>query len=57
MPEKSPSPRFERRPLKGMPGRVASYCKACQDFIAASDKPKALKIAEKAHQCPQQKLR
>jgi len=56
MSEKSPIKRFEHRPLKGMPGRVASYCKACQDFIAASDKPKALKIAEKAHLCPKQKL-
>jgi hypothetical protein len=46
-------PRFERRPVRGMPSRKESYCLLCLEFVAASDKPKVLKIAEKAHICPQ----
>jgi hypothetical protein len=55
MPLKSPKPRFERRPVHGRAPRMLSYCRACGEFIAASDKPKNLRIAEKAHICPQQK--
>jgi hypothetical protein len=55
MPLKSPKPRFERRPVHGIAPRMLSYCTACGEFIAASDKPKNLRIAEKAHICPQPK--
>jgi hypothetical protein len=52
---KSHKPRFERRPVHGIAPRMLSYCTACGEFIAASDKPKNLRIAEKAHICPQPK--
>jgi hypothetical protein len=52
MPAKSPKPRFERQPVKDNAGRVESYCSACGKFVAASDKPAVLRIAEKAHICP-----
>jgi hypothetical protein len=55
MPLKTPKPRFERRPVGGMHLRMQSYCMACREFIAASDKLKNLRIAEKAHICPQRK--
>jgi hypothetical protein len=55
MPLKTPKPRFERHPVGGMRLRMQSYCTACREFIAASDKPKNLRIAEKAHLCPQRK--
>jgi hypothetical protein len=55
MSPQSPKPRFERRPVRGMPPRVASYCLLCGEFVAASDKRKMLKIAEKAHVCPNAK--
>lgn len=52
MPAKSPKPRFEHRPVKGMPQRIESYCVHCQQFVAASGSLKILRIAEKAHVCP-----
>jgi hypothetical protein len=55
MPLKLPKPRFERRPFRGMSTRMQSHCMACREFIAASNKPKNLRIAEKAHICPQRK--
>jgi hypothetical protein len=55
MPLQSPNPRFERRNVHGMPARMQSYCAACREFIAASDKLKNLRIAEKAHICPRRK--
>ena len=51
MPKTSPKLRFEHRPVPGMTPRVASYCLQCNKFVAASDNPKLLKIAEKAHVC------
>jgi hypothetical protein len=57
VPVKSPKPRFEHRPALGMPERLASYCIACRDFIAASNRPEYLRIAEKAHVCPQKRRR
>jgi hypothetical protein len=52
MPAKSPKPRFEHIPVRGMPPRMSSYCLLCREFVAGSDKLKVLKIAEKAHICP-----
>lgn len=51
MRRKSPKPRFEHIPVKKTPGMVTSSCVVCKEFIAASDRPKALRIAEKAHKC------
>ena len=51
MSAKSPKPRFEHRPMRGMPSRIESYCLRCLEFVAASDKPKLLRIAENAHVC------
>jgi hypothetical protein len=56
MPPKPPKPRFEHRPVSGMPPRVESYCLRCLEFVAASDKLQVLKIAEKAHICPARKV-
>jgi hypothetical protein len=53
MPAKTPKPRYMHRPVRGMPERMESYCMRCQQFVAASDKPKTLRIAEKAHICPE----
>jgi hypothetical protein len=52
MSSKSPAPRFEHRPVRGMSPRMESYCLLCKRLVAASDKPSALRIAEKAHICP-----
>jgi len=54
MASASPKPRFDRRPVKGMIERVASYCMKCKLFVAASDKSEALKVAENAHICKKQ---
>jgi len=51
MSSKTPKPRFKHRTVRGMPQRVESYCTRCEQFVGASDKPQALKIAEKAHAC------
>jgi hypothetical protein len=37
--------------VKKTPGMVTSSCLVCKEFIGASDRPKALRIAEKAHKC------
>lgn len=55
MSSKSPKSRFEHRPVRGMSARVESFCPACRMFIGASDKPGILKIAERAHICPERK--
>ncbi|HEY4677704.1 MAG TPA: hypothetical protein VIJ01_11105 [Candidatus Angelobacter sp.] len=52
---KTPKPRFQHHPLRGMPERVESFCLRCRQFVAASDNPVSLKIAEKAHVCPKSK--
>jgi hypothetical protein len=51
MASQTSKPRFKQQPVRGMPQRVESYCLNCGRFIAASDKPGSLKIAEKAHAC------
>jgi hypothetical protein len=51
MSSRTPKPRFKHRHVRGMPQRVESYCGRCEQFVAASDKPHPLKIAEKAHVC------
>lgn len=55
MPAKTPKPRFKHQPVRGMPERVESYCMLCGQFIAASDKPGTLRIADTAHICPKRK--
>lgn len=57
MPSRTPKPRFRRQHVRGMPERVESYCMRCGQFVAASDKPGYLKIAEKAHICPKSGLK
>jgi hypothetical protein len=52
MPSQSPKPRFEHCPVQGMKDRITSYCSTCKEFVAASNKPQVLEIAEKAHNCP-----
>lgn len=47
----SAKPRFERRPVDGMPLRMESYCLNCGKFVASSESVKVLEIAEKAHVC------
>jgi hypothetical protein len=49
------SPRFEHRPVRGMPPRMESYCLAFGKFIATSADAEVLRVAEKAHICPQRK--
>lgn len=51
MSSKTPKPRFKHQHVRGMPQRVESYCMRCEQFVAASDKPQPLKIAEQAHVC------
>src|ERR1041385_75408 len=55
MPVQTPKPRFKHQPVHGMPERVESFCVRCGQFVGASDNPRSLKIAEKAHLCPESK--
>jgi len=57
MSPKSPVSRFEHKPIRGMSSRMQLYCKLCKEFVAASDKPQILKIAENAHICPKLKTK
>ena len=42
---------FMREPMPKHPSLIASYCKKCKSFVAASPQPKILKSAEQAHMC------
>ena len=43
---------FTHSPMPKHPSLVASYCKKCKEFVAASPEPKILKSAEQVHKCP-----
>lgn len=53
MSTQTSKPRFKHNPVRGMPERVESFCLRCGQFVGASDNPRSLKIAEKAHLCPE----
>ena len=55
MSTQTSKPRFKHNPVRGMPERVESFCLRCGQFVGASDNPRSLKIAEKAHLCPESK--
>ena len=42
---------FTHMPMSAHPSLVASYCKKCNSFVAASPRPSVLKSAEQAHVC------
>jgi len=42
---------FTRSAMPAHPSLIASYCKKCQSFVAASPKRSILKSAEQAHTC------
>jgi hypothetical protein len=42
---------FTHSPMPKHPSLIASYCKRCKTFVAASPQPEVLKSAEQVHKC------